>query len=187
MCAQTWDALPVQSYPLGQSPKNAKTLEFALDSHGSCLLVGDKPVPAILIRIDQNTRAIALKLTSVSSKEATLPAHIALLDEKFLELKSYPFDRFTKRGMDYTFTLFLPASEQPRYLLATPDSEWVGRTNQLTSGNRWTTVWVTAAVMGTYSDGNERRTTVPFAVFGKLRVETEDDLRLITPASSPSH
>ena len=182
MCAATASGLGIQSYVMftGADHRKARSADFVIDSRGSCLQSADgKSQPALLVRIDPTTRPVNLKLTSVSGKDSTLPARVAVLDADFAETKTYSFDRFTKRGADYTTTVFLNPSDSVRYLLATPDADWVGRQNQTTLGRRWTTFWSTGAVMGTFSNGTEERRSIPFAVFGTLRLEPEDDTRLV--------
>ncbi len=182
-CAANASALGVQTYVMftgSNEHRKPKTSEFVVDSRGNCLLTADgKSVPALLIRIDPITQPVNLKLTSVSGKESTLPAHVAILDAKFEEIKTYAFEHFNKRGADYTTTVFLNPSDTVRYLLATPDVEWIGRQNQTTQGRRWTTIWSTGVLTGTISNGTEDRRSIPFSVFGTLRLEPEDDNRLV--------
>jgi hypothetical protein len=182
-CAASASALGVQTFAMflgSNDHRKPKMTEFVIDSRGTCLLAADgKTVPALLIRIEPTAQAINLKLTSVSGKDSTLPARVAILDGQFAETKAYSFDRFTKRGADYTTTLFLNPSDAVRYLLATPDADWIGRQSQTTQGRRWTAFWSTGLVMGTISNGTEERRSIPFAVFGTLRLELEDDNRLV--------
>jgi len=180
VCASALDALPAQPF-IVKAGKNSST-EFVLDTHGRCLHVDDHDEPALLIRLEPSAQPMNVKVISVSGKESTLPARIVLLDEHFGEVRSYPFERFVKRGMNYSTTVFLEPATTVRYLLARPDHEWVGKQNQLTQGNRWTAFWATPTVMGTISNGNEVKRSVPFTVFGTVRLELEEETRLIDPA-----
>jgi hypothetical protein len=159
----------------------AKPADFVFGNLAHCLqrTTDGAPQAAVLIRLAPSADAVALRLSSVSAKDATLPAHVELLDTEFAMLKQYPFERFVKRGMDYTLTVFLGASPQPRYLLVTPDADWLGRSNNLTAGNRWTAFWTTGTVMGTISNGTEQHRQLPFAGAGTLHVEVEQDTRTV--------
>jgi hypothetical protein len=161
--------------------QTAKPADFVFGNLAHCLqrTAEGVPQPAVLIRLAPSADAVALRLSSISAKDATLPAHVELLDADFAMLKQYPFERFVKRGMDYTLTVFLGASPQARYLLVTPDADWLGRSNNLTAGNRWTTFWSTGTVMGTFSNGTEQHRQLPFAGAGTLHVEVEQDARTV--------
>ncbi len=180
VCVMAPDALPAVPFVV-KTGKNSST-EFVLDTHGHCLHLDNHDEPALLIRLEPSVQAMNLKVISVSGKESTLPARIVLLDEHFSEVRSYPFERFVKRGMNYSTTVFLEPATTVRYLLARPDQEWIGKQNQLTQGSRWTAFWATPAVMGTISNGNEVKRSVPFTVFGTVRLEPEEETRLIDPA-----
>jgi hypothetical protein len=182
-CAHSPAELRAFVYPAvpASTLRDAKSADYVFAANAQCLQSADEQrrAPALLIRIDKCAEPANLHLTSISGKEATLPARLQVLDENFTELKDYPFDRFVKRGMDYTLTLFLNPSPQPRYLLVMPDSEWLGRVNHLTAGNRWTAFWSTGTVMGTISNGTEVRRELPFGSGGTMRIEVETDNRVV--------
>lgn len=181
-CAHGPNELPVQDYRAIDAKRHrAQTGEFDFAKLARCLQSGaTEQVPALLVRlVDTTPDGVALKLTSVSGKEATLPARVQTLDEAFAPVRDYRFDRFAKRSSDYSATVFLNAADRTRYLLITPDIAWLGRINSAVSGNRWTTIWATATVMGAYSDGYETKREIPFASGGLVRIEIEDDARLI--------
>jgi len=181
-CAHSAAELHTLAFPSAPVPIGAaKPADYAFAASAACLQRADDgtPLPAMVIRIERSADPVNLRLTSISGKDATLPARIELLGEDFAALKSYPFERFVKRGLDYTLTLFLNASTQTHYLLVTPDTEWLGRSNNLTSGNRWTAFWSTGTVMGTISNGTEQHRQLPFASGGTLRIEAEGDARTV--------
>jgi hypothetical protein len=186
-CAAAASALPAYRIAItaAEQAHATKPLELEFTAVARCLRAADDTqLPAVLFSIDPAAGQVNLRLTSISGKAATLPARLRLLDERYEELKAISFDRFVKRGLNYSTTLFLDAYAQPRYLLVTPDVEWLGRSNQLTSGHRWTSFWTTGQVMGSISNGVESRDEVPFAAGGSLRVEVEQESRVVAPVKA---
>src|SRR4051794_18112231 len=80
-------AFPTAPVPIGA----AKPADYAFAASAACLQRADDgtPLPAMMIRIEPNADPVNLRLTSISGKDATLPARIELLGEDFAALKRY--------------------------------------------------------------------------------------------------
>ncbi len=153
---------------------NGKPLKFAMDA--SCLnLANGNQTGALLVRLGQTSKASNVKVTVVTVKEQTLPAKVEVLDDGFKPLKSYPFDRFTQRGMNYSHTVFADPSGHAAFILISPDADWLGRAHQTTAGERWWTY--VPGLVGGFANGNEAQHIASFASGGELRIELEDDAR----------
>lgn len=158
----------------GSRELNGKSLKFVSDA--SCLNLGDgKQTGALLVRLGKTSKTSNVKVTVFTVKEQTLPAKVDVLDGDFRPVKSYSFDRFTQRGMNYSHTVFADPAGQVAFILVSPDVDWLGRAHQTTAGERWWTY--VPGLVGGFANGNEVQHTASFASGGELRIELEDDAR----------
>lgn len=178
-CAADIGALPQWVFAADKPEKSnrelaGKSLRFASDA--SCLNLGDgKQTGALLVRLGRTSKASNVKVTVFTVKEQTLPAKIDVLDAEFKPLKSYSFDRFTQRGMNYSHTIFADPAGQAAFFLVSPDVDWLGRAHQTTAGERWWTY--VPGLVGGFANGNEVQHTASFASGGEVKIELEDDPR----------
>jgi hypothetical protein len=178
-CVADVGALPQWAFAADKPGKdgrelNGKPLKFASDA--SCLNLGDgKQTGALLVRLGNASKTGNVKVTVYTVKEQTLPAKVDVLDVGFKPLKSYSFDRFTQRGMNYSHTVFADPAGNAAFILISPDVDWLGRTHQTTSGERWWTY--VPGLVGGFANGNETQHTASFASGGELKIELEEDSR----------
>ena len=178
-CVASVSALPQWAFAADKPAKgsheiNDKPLKFA--SSASCLKLGDgNQTGALLVRLGRTSKTSNVRVTVFTVKEQTLPAKVDVLDDGFVPLKSYSFDRFTQRGMNYSFTVFADPAGHAAFILVSPDADWLGRTHETKAGERWWTY--VPGLVGGFANGNEVEHTASFASGGELRIELENDAR----------
>lgn len=160
-CAGSPEALTARSLP-----SKAKFLELAVDATTPCL--GARP--ALLFDLAELPIPAEISLHSLAQRNVTFAPAAVLLDRRFEAIARYPFDRFAKRGTDYTLSLFVNDRAQAGYLLIVPDDAWLGKDNLTIAGQRDTLVWSTGVVTGVYADGHETQITSAFSDIGRLRL-----------------
>ncbi|MFC4818997.1 hypothetical protein [Dokdonella ginsengisoli] len=167
-CATTPAELP--STTLRTSPE--EPLEIAVDGSVSCLRDGrGDPRPALKFDLAGLTLPLEVQITSIAQRSVTFAPTADVLDVDARTIARHPFERFTKRQTDYSLSVFLNAAGQPpAFLLLMPDDAWLGKQNRTISGESYTFVWSTGAVMGTYTGGGERNTVSTFSDVGRIRI-----------------
>lgn len=168
-CAALPAALTARS--LAPGPK-AEFLELAVDATTPCLDAAPAGArPALLFDLADLPIPAEISLHSLAQRNVTFAPAAVLLDRDFATIAHYPFERFAKRGTDYTLSVFAnDRAQPPRYLLIIPDDAWLGKDNLTVAGQRDTLVWSTGVVTGVYADGHETQTTSMFSDVGRLRV-----------------
>ena len=173
-CASSVAALSARDVAFRASPKDRfKPRQFA--DVGQCLVgEGGARMPAALFALGTATPPLSIRVELFGSTKGTLAASVALLDGEFQPLKTFGFDQFTHRNMDYALTAFVNADlGSARYVLITPDASAVGRKSTLVTGDRWTAPIITPVVIGSYSDGVENVVEAPLEAAGSLQVIVE--------------
>lgn len=128
-------------------------------------------VPVALYRFDGVTPPAEVSIAVLLSEGGTLAAAVEVLDGDMRPLQRYGFERFVRRGSQYSLNVFLNSKEgMPAYLLLSPDQEHVGK-NDTIVGSATTTAAIPAGpVMFMYHSGNETNTVRPFLDGGKVLV-----------------
>lgn len=165
-CVASWAALTAQSLP--RTGEDGKAPALAFGASTPCVRNRDGEArPAVLFSL-ADVRIPAEILVTISGKDpVTLAPLLRVLGPDFAELAQYPFERFAKRGRDYSLSLFLN-STQPRAtgLLVSVDDAWLGKENLNVAGKSQTTVWSTGLVTGSYTYGYEEKTSSRFSDVG---------------------
>lgn len=146
-------------------------LKIDFVSTSQCLADESGGRQAVLVALTVHGPAQATVAAIADGEKGLLPLTVALLDARRQPLSTHRFDAFVQRGMRHSLGLHLPDDDSARYLLIAPDLDRIGSGARLTSGARWTTVWATPTVFGSYSDGTERSVSIPFVSNGKVEVE----------------
>jgi hypothetical protein len=174
-CADSVAELVASEAAFKASPKDKfKPRQFG--DVGQCLVdARGERVPAALFALGAKATApLTIRVELYGSTVGTLAAAVAVLDAQFKPLRSFGFEQFTKRSLDYSLTTFINADmADARYVLITPDPTAVGRTSTLITGERWTAPIITPAAVGAYSDGMENVVEAPLEAAGKLHVIVE--------------
>lgn len=152
-----------------RTPSARLKIDFAPSSQ--CLADETGGRQTVLVALAVGSPSQATIAAIVDGDKGLLPLTVAVLDARRQPLSTHRFDAFVQRGMRYSLGLHLPDDGSARYLLIAPDLERIGSGATLVSGARWTAVWATPALFGSYSDGNERRVSIPFVSSGKVEVE----------------
>jgi hypothetical protein len=143
-------------------PKPAQFADFA-----GCLERDGQREGVALFRIDAVPAPSMATVTMWSDARGTLAAKVELLDAEYRVVKTHPFGDFTRRGMQYTLTVFANAGgPDVRYLLVSPDASRVGESDQH-MGNQVSTVFIGT---GYYMHGAETTVARPLGDAGNIAV-----------------
>ncbi|QBB69151.1 hypothetical protein ELE36_01455 [Pseudolysobacter antarcticus] len=170
-CVDAISALQPRSIP--PPDKNDSPAVFVFDSSSVCLRDAQNTRrPALLLSLAEVSIPAEILISSSGRGEVTLAPLISVLDKDFIEQSRYPFEKFTKRGTDFSMSVFLnDAGRQPAYLLIVADDVWLGKDNLTVAGKSQTTVWSTGLVTGAYTSGYEARQLSTFSDLGSLTIK----------------
>lgn len=167
-CAPSVAALaahPALAVAIASKEKLPAPQQFA--DYGSCLERGDTRVGAALFRIDAVPLPSQVTTTLWANARGTLAAQIEVLDTDYRVLRTIGFDQFVRRGMVYSFDLFLNADDgAARFILVSPDPAKVGSMDDHVT-SQTNTMYVGT---GYYSHGTESVTHRPLTDAGQIQV-----------------
>jgi hypothetical protein len=145
--------------------KAAKPVQFA--DVGGCLERDGRREGVALFRIDAVPAPSMATVAMWSDPRGTLAAKVELLDADFRVLRTHPFADFTRRGMQYSLTVFDNAGgDDVRYLLVSPDAAMVGGSDQHL-GSQTSTVFIGT---GYWMHGSESTVARPLTDAGNITV-----------------
>lgn len=170
-CVDAISALQPRSIPVPD--KNDSPAIFVFDSSSVCLRdAQNNRRPALLLSLADVSIPAEILISSSGRGEVTLAPVISVLDKDFIEQSRYPFERFTKRGTDFSMSVFLnDAGRQAAYLLIVADDVWLGKDNLTVAGKSHTTTWSTGLAAGSYTYGYEARQLSTFSDLGSLSIK----------------
>jgi hypothetical protein len=171
-CVDALSALPARQIPAPD--KNGKPAVFVFDANVSCLSEApNTPRPGLLFSLTGVATPAEVLIDSSGSGAVTLAPLVRVLGADFHEQSRYSFDRFAKRGRDFSISVFLNSGSAPpaAYLLIVPDDAWLGRENLTVEGQQRTTVWSTGLVTGAYTSGYEEKSVSTFSDLGSLSIQ----------------
>ncbi len=170
-CVDAVSALQPRAIPVPD--KNDSPAVFVFDSSSVCLRdAQNNRRPALLLSLSDVSIPAEILISSSGRGEVTLAPVISVLGKDFIEQSRYPFERFTKRGTDFSMSVFLnDAGRQAAYLLIVADDVWLGKDNLTVAGKSQTTVWSTGLVTGAYTSGYEARQVSTFSDLGSLSIK----------------
>jgi len=162
--------------PLPPASGRGSRLDFRADAQ--CIApAGFEPEPALLYRIAGMPTPLAVRAILFTEGDNALAVGVTVLDEQFVEIEHFGFDRFQQRGADYRLDAFInPGARAAHYLLLSPDRAWLNRRTQQVSGSRWVTPIVTPTVVGAYADGTEATRGIRFRDLGALTLSVTPDV-----------
>ena len=161
-------AVPLQHVAPDADPPAA--VEFA--SVARCIRSGETgAVPVALYRLEGVSPPSELNVSVVLSTGGTFAAAVEVLDTNLQPLQQYGFERFTRRGNQYSLSVFLNPSERaPGYLLLKPDRAQVGKTDVALGSASSPVVIPAGPVIFTYHAGSETSVQRPFLEGGQVLV-----------------
>lgn len=169
-CASGLEAI-VAHRPFVPDPKRKDPPRVQFADVAQCLEVDGARWPVALFDLAGSTAPFTISLRLNGGGGGTLAARAVLLDQGFRRVREFGFGQFTRRGMDYSLTIFNRADQVPvRFLLLEPDNDYVGRTTRYTTGRRYVIPIVTAVAVGSYGDGVESSNELPLTDAGSLQV-----------------
>jgi hypothetical protein len=163
------------TYPApANDKKGAEYVEFA-DAAQCYRATSKAPLPVVLYRLDGIVPPSQLDVSLVLSTGGTFAADVDLLDANFHKVKGYGFDQFTRRGTQYSLSIFLNSEEkEAKYLMLTPDSAEVGKNDTSVEAVRRNAMIpiTTGAVTGYsyYATGTEKTAVRPLLAGGKFLI-----------------
>lgn len=169
-CASGLDAI-VAHRPFVPDSKRKDPPRVQFADVAQCLEVDGARRPVALFDLAGSTEPFTISLRLNGGSGGTLAARAVLLDPSFRRVQEFGFGQFTRRGMDYSLTIFHRADQvRVRFLLLEPDNAYVGRTTRYTTGQSYVIPIVTAVAVGSYSDGVESSNELPLTDAGSLQV-----------------
>lgn len=161
--------LPLHYTTTTDKDKAAPYIEFA--DIAQCHTSAEGSTSLALYALDEVRPPAEIGVSVLLSTGGTFAASVQLLDANFVPLKSYGFDRFVRRGDEYSLNVFLntdgPASA---YLLLSPDRTQVGKSDVTVASHANPIMIPAGPVMFMYSHGVEGNTVRPFLEGGQIRV-----------------
>lgn len=163
------DAIPMR-YHNEADKKEASFVEFASLSH--CLRMSDgAAMPVALFRFEDVAPPAHVHIAVMLSTGGTFAASIETLDAARQPLGHFGFDRFVRRGSQYSLDLFLnPTEPMPAYLLLVPDGKQVGKVDTALGSASQAVPIVGPGAMWMYSSGIETSTARPFMQGGEVLI-----------------
>lgn len=171
-CAPSLAAL--QPTPLGASiaPEGKKVKPAALTDFaalGQCVEDEKGRVATIMWKLQEVPLPSMVRLEIIANDAATLAAGMALLDAQHQVVRRHGFNEFARRGRSFTLDMFLnPSDDGVRYLVLTPDPDWVGKQDETISGITNTVYLAYGAV---YNYGTEGKSIRQLSDAGQLRIQ----------------
>lgn len=167
-CADSLSALVAEDLPPRGKDDRPLLLEFG--SGTPCMRNDNgEPRPVRLFSLADVSAPSEILVTVSGRNPVTLAPLLRMLGPDLAEIATYPFERFAKRSMDYSLSLFIN-SMQPRvaYLWIGTDDAWLGKESLDVAGRSRTSVWSTGVVTGAYTYGYEEKTSSTFSDVGSF-------------------
>lgn len=164
-------ATPLRFPVIGEEPdEHEGYVEFA--SLAGCYRPADATaVPVALYRLESIAPPAEVKVSVSLSTGGTFAASLDVLDEQWNSIRRYGFQEFVRRGSMYSLDVFVNASQRrPAYLLLTPDTAHVGRTDTTSGSQSNATPILAGPVVFTYFSSVEVQSVNPLLQGGKVRV-----------------
>lgn len=129
------------------------------------------PMPVVLYRLEGVAPPAELNVSVMLSTGGTLAASVDVLDADLQPLQRYGFERFVRRGSQYSLNVFLnPSAKAPAYLLLAPDRTQVGKSDTDVGSTSSPIVIPAGPVMFMYHSGSETHAVRPFLEGGRVLV-----------------
>jgi hypothetical protein len=145
-------------------------VEFA--SIASCVRSAEGDPDAVaLYRLDGVVTPAQVNVAVPLSTGGTFAAAVDVLDASFQPLQQYGFEKFVRRGSQYSLSVFLnPSGAVPAYLLLKPDPSYVGKSDTAVGSASNPVVIPAGPVIFTYHAGSETNAMRPFMQGGQVLV-----------------
>lgn len=151
----------------GKKVKAAALTDFA--ALGQCVEDEKGRVATIMWKLQDVPLPSLVRLEIIANDAATLAAGMALLDERHRVVRRHGFHEFSRRGSSFTLDVFLnPSDHGVRYLVLTPDPDWVGKQDETISGITNTVYLAYGAI---YNYGTEGKSVRQLSDAGQLRIQ----------------
>jgi hypothetical protein len=163
------DAIPLR-YPSDTGRKGPQYEEFAALSH--CYRAGDAPpVPVAMYHLEDVAPPSRIHVEVMLSTGGTFAAAVDTLDANRQLLAHHAFDRFVRRGAQYSLDLFLNAGDvTPSYIVLRPDEQKVGKVDTTIGSVNQAVPIAAGGVMWMYNNGVETAAVRPLLQGGKVLV-----------------
>lgn len=142
-------------------------VEFA--DVAQCLQAAEGNTVLTVYSIDEGTRPAQIDISLMPSPGGTFAAAAELLDGQFNRLERHPFNDFTRRGGEYSLSLFLNHAG-PAYLVLMPDQAQVGKRETMIGSANNPMVVPSGPVMFMVNNGSETKVIRTFMAGGRLKV-----------------
>ena len=160
-------------HPLSTAPADQKLrdklpyVEFA--DVAQCLQAAEGNTVLALYAVDEATRPAQIDISLMPSPGGTFAAAAELLDGQFQRIERHPFSDFTRRGGEYSLSLFLNHAG-PAYLVLMPDQAQVGKQESMIGSANNPMVVPSGPVIFMVNNGSETKTIRTFMAGGRLKV-----------------
>lgn len=172
-CATSLAALQALPLPAAMPIKDAgkASVNVVFPEVAHCVEIDSGRTAAAIWSLQDAPLPSIIRIEALASDAATLAPRAVLLDADFRPLYERGFDAFSRRGHAFTLDLFLnPGNTPARYLLLTPDAQWVGRQDTIISGQTQSTAILVGTSAVPYHYGTERTSVRHLADTGRLRI-----------------
>lgn len=168
-CIQEFDS--VKRMPL--RPLDAKArdkqpyVEFA--DVAQCLSTAEGTTALALYAIEAIAPPAQVQISILPSAGGTFAAAVELLDAKFQRIERYPFANFTRRGGEYSLTLFANDATAA-YVMLVPDDAQVGKQETMVGSINNQVIVPAGPMMFMFNNGAEIKPMRAFMAGGRLKV-----------------
>lgn len=150
--------------------KPAPLMDFA--DVGQCLATATGRVATALFDVRMVAPPAQASITIVANSAATLATAVTLLDSQRQPIRRIGFSQFVRRGDTFTLDVFVNRSDRDAaYLLLTPDSAWVGKSDLSRAGGVSTVMIPVGLGFAAFNNGFEAQRSRALTDAGKLRIE----------------
>ena len=173
-CVQQFDA--VKRTPL--RPLDAKSrdkqpyIEFA--DVAQCLSTTAGSTPLALYAIEAISPPAQIQISILPSAGGTFAAAVELLDAKFQRIERHPFTAFTRRGSEYSLSLFVNDAV-PAYVMLVPDDAQVGKRETMVGSINNQIIVPAGPMLFLFNNGAEIKPMRAFMAGGRLKVSIRQE------------
>lgn len=160
-------------HPLMTAPADPKLrdklpyVEFA--DVAQCLQAAEGNTVLAVYSVDEATRPAQIDISLMPSPGGTFAAAAELLDGQFQRIERHPFSDFTRRGGEYSLSLFLNRAGTA-YLVLMPDQAQIGKQETMVGSVNNPMVIPSGPVMFVMNNGSETKSIRTFMAGGRLKV-----------------
>lgn len=160
-------------HPLLTAPSDPKLreklpyVEFA--DVAQCLQAAEGNTVLAVYSVDEATRPAQIDISLMPSPGGTFAAAAELLDGQFRRIERHPFSDFTRRGGEYSLSLFLN-HPGPAYLVLMPDQAQVGKQETMVGSANNPMVVPSGPLIFMVNNGSETKAIRTFMAGGRLKV-----------------